>query len=292
MIKTVIIDDEKSARDVLANILNEHFDAIEVVGQADDVDSGVKVIQECEPQLVFLDIKMPGGTGFDLLEQFPEKDFEVVFITAYDNFTMKAFQFSAIDYLLKPIKIKDLRETVGRLEKYLMKDKEKRLKVLIENYGAGEGKIKKNQYDLIRLATSSASRTLILSSFLSNFSLDHNGQLNFNANATYSVSLVCGFNKSFASCKRSSNSLEGMTLIFFPNKANNSLKASSDNLVFSSNSSSCLLSSVKSISGAIGSTCSENNKSTVLPSASKAEQSTFVLKNHFVIFGTPKTGSF
>lgn len=143
MIKAVIIDDEKSGRDVLANILAEHFEIIEVVGQADDVDSGVILIQETEPQLVFLDIKMPGGTGFDLLEKIPEKDFEVVFITAYDNFTMKAFRFSAIGYLLKPIKIKDLRETVERLEKYLLKDNSKRLKVLVENYGAGEGKIKK-----------------------------------------------------------------------------------------------------------------------------------------------------
>ena len=143
MIKTVIIDDEEDARDVLVNILKEHFDMIEIVGQADDVDTGVKVIQESEPQLVFLDIKMPGGTGFDLLEKIPHKDFEVVFITAFDAFTMKAFEFSAIGYLLKPIRVKDLKKTVKRLEKFILQDADKRLKVLIENYGAGEGKIKK-----------------------------------------------------------------------------------------------------------------------------------------------------
>ena len=109
MIRAVIIDDEKDARDVLANILKEHFDSIKVVGQADDIESGVQVIHESSPQLVFLDIKMPGGTGFDLLERIPEKDFEVVFVTAFDTFTMKAFEFSAIGYLLKPIKLKDLK---------------------------------------------------------------------------------------------------------------------------------------------------------------------------------------
>ena len=143
MIRAVIIDDEEDARAVLANILTEHFTSIKVVGQADDIESGVQVIQKSKPQLVFLDIKMPGGTGFDLLERIPEKDFEVVFITAFDTFTMKAFEFSAIGYLLKPIKVKDLKKTVERLEKLLIKDTDKRLKVLIENYGLGEGKIKK-----------------------------------------------------------------------------------------------------------------------------------------------------
>ncbi len=143
MIRAVIIDDEEDARDVLANILTEHFASIKLVGQADDIESGVQVIQKSNPQLVFLDIKMPGGTGFDLLERIPEKDFEVVFITAYDTFTMKAFEFSAIGYLLKPIRVKDLKKTVERLEKFLLKDTDKRLKVLIENYGIGEGKIKK-----------------------------------------------------------------------------------------------------------------------------------------------------
>jgi two-component system LytT family response regulator len=139
MIKTVIIDDEKDARFLLRNMLEHEFgNLIQVIDEADDVDTGVQIIKMHQPDLVFLDIKMPQGTGFELLQQLDKVNFEVIFITAYDNFAIKAFQFSAFGYLLKPIKAKELELTIQRLSAHLENQKliiEKRLKVLVENYG-------------------------------------------------------------------------------------------------------------------------------------------------------------
>ncbi len=139
MIKAVIIDDEKDARFLLRNLLeNKYGNLIQVMDEADDVDTGVDCIKKNKPDLVFLDIKMPQGTGFDLLQKLNKVDFEIIFITAYDNYALKAFQFSAFGYLLKPIKTSELDTTITRLRNQLENFKEgsdKRLKVLIENYG-------------------------------------------------------------------------------------------------------------------------------------------------------------
>ena len=139
MIRALIIDDEKDARFLLRNLLRLNYsNLITVIDEADDVDTGIKSIKKNKPDLVFLDIKMPQGTGFDLLQKLDTVDFEVIFITAYDNFAVKAFQFSAFGYLLKPIKTSELDSTITRLKDHLELLKEgtdKRLKVLIENYG-------------------------------------------------------------------------------------------------------------------------------------------------------------
>lgn len=111
MIPALIIDDEKDARFLLKNLLNDHFkDTIKVVGEADGVEAGLKAIREHKPKLVFLDIQMRPGTGFELLQKIPDADFEVIFITAHDNYAVKAFQFSAFGYLLKPVKISELKK--------------------------------------------------------------------------------------------------------------------------------------------------------------------------------------
>ena len=139
MIKAVIIDDEEDARFMIHNLLDRHFSkSVEVIAEADDVPAAVKVIKKNKPDLVFLDIKMHQGTGFDVLHQLEEKDFEVVFITAYDQYAVKAFQFSAIGYLMKPIKIGDLKEVIKNVSERVENKRRKgdqRLKVLIENYG-------------------------------------------------------------------------------------------------------------------------------------------------------------
>jgi two-component system LytT family response regulator len=146
MIKALIIDDEKDARFLLRNILEHNYkDHIQVVDEADDVDSGITIIKKHQPDLVFLDIKMPQGTGFDLLQKLDQVNFEVIFITAYDSYAIQAFQFSAFDYLLKPIKSTELTSTISRLTSHLENLKlgvDKRLKVLVENYG-DDRKIKK-----------------------------------------------------------------------------------------------------------------------------------------------------
>lgn len=139
MIKTIIIDDEKRARNLLKNLLDQNFsDTIEVIAEGDDVDTGIAVIEKHQPDLVFLDIKMHQGSGFDLLQQLKHINFEVIFITAYDQYAVKAFQFSAFGYLMKPIKVRELSKVITRLQHHLTNLKEdagKRLKVLVENYG-------------------------------------------------------------------------------------------------------------------------------------------------------------
>ncbi|MFH2143698.1 MAG: LytTR family DNA-binding domain-containing protein [Bacteroidota bacterium] len=145
MIRSIIIDDEKDARYVLRNMLEKHFKTITIVGEADDVESGLNMINENKPDLVFLDIQMRKGTGFDLLNRIKNIDFEVVFVTAHNQYAIDAFKFSAFGYLLKPIKITDLEEVIERFEKQfesLKNNINQRLKVLVENYG-NEGEIRK-----------------------------------------------------------------------------------------------------------------------------------------------------
>lgn len=146
MINALIIDDEKDARFLLKAQLSKHFAAnVKILGEADDVQTGVQAIQLLKPDVVFLDIKMPSGTGFDLLQKIDTINFEVVFITAHDDYAIRAFQFSAFGYLLKPIKTAELKTIIERLASHielLKKGADNRLKILVENYG-DDRKIKK-----------------------------------------------------------------------------------------------------------------------------------------------------
>ena len=116
-IKTVIIDDEIDAVEFISSIVGEYCSSLEVVGKAHNVLQGLQVINEKKPDLVFLDVEMPNGSGFDLLAQFPEKDFDVIFITAFNHYAIKAIKFSAVDYILKPININEFIEAVTRVVK-------------------------------------------------------------------------------------------------------------------------------------------------------------------------------
>jgi two-component system LytT family response regulator len=115
MIRAVIIDDEKLARDVIANYLGEFCPDVEVVAQASSVKTALAAIQNTSPDLVFLDIEMPDGNGFDLLNMFEKIDFRIIFITAYSEYAIRAFRFSALDYLLKPVKIDEIIDAVARV---------------------------------------------------------------------------------------------------------------------------------------------------------------------------------
>lgn len=136
MLKAIIIDDEAKARRVLAAFLGEYCPQINLVGAAEDVVQGVKLIQRTLPDVVFLDIEMPGYNGFQLLEFFDEIDFEIIFVTANNEFALKAFQVSAVDYLLKPLQIDQLVKAVEKAEKIkgnsLIKERLETLKTNLE----------------------------------------------------------------------------------------------------------------------------------------------------------------
>lgn len=117
--KAIIIDDEKRARVNLQLLLNEYCTSVNIVADCENLPEGVKAIRKHKPTLVFLDIEMPGHSGLELLDFFDENeiDFSIIFTTAYNQYAVQAFKFSAIDYLLKPINPTELLEAVKRLEK-------------------------------------------------------------------------------------------------------------------------------------------------------------------------------
>ena len=135
MITAVIIDDEKKSREVLKRLLAESGSSIEILGEANSVENGFEVINNVKPQLVFLDVEMLDGTGFNLLEKFDKIEFDVVFTTAYDKYAIKAFKYSALDYLLKPIDIEELEQAILKAEKSIVKktDKHDQIQNLLNN---------------------------------------------------------------------------------------------------------------------------------------------------------------
>ncbi len=135
MLKTIIVDDEIDAVNFIESIIAEYCPKIEVVGKAHSAREGVKLINEKEPDLVFLDVEMPHGSGFDLLSHFPQKTFEVIFITAFNHYAIKAVKFSAVDYILKPINISEFIEAVKKVEagRQEKKDRNFNFDTLLEN---------------------------------------------------------------------------------------------------------------------------------------------------------------
>jgi two-component system LytT family response regulator len=118
-IKCVIIDDEPNNIDNLGLLLKNYCPEVEIAATANGVDRAKYVIREHKPDLVFLDIQMPGKNGFDLLRELDELDFELIFVTAYNEFAINAMKFSAVDYLLKPIDVAELQSAVTRAGKRL-----------------------------------------------------------------------------------------------------------------------------------------------------------------------------
>ncbi|HYQ57349.1 MAG TPA: LytTR family DNA-binding domain-containing protein [Draconibacterium sp.] len=134
MIKSIIVDDEKNGRENLAGILKQHCQNVELIGVANSVETAIQLIRQENPQLVFLDIEMPKANGFQLLEHFTRIDFEVIFITAYDNYAIKAIRFSAADYILKPINFKELTAAVEKVsERIRSREENDRIRVLHSN---------------------------------------------------------------------------------------------------------------------------------------------------------------
>lgn len=114
MIKAIIIEDEQRGRNVLAKMLDTFDDKVVLLGMAENAEMGKQLIANLKPDLVFLDIEMPHKNGFDLLAETQNRKFEVIFTTAYNQYAIKAFKFSAIDYLLKPVDLDELENAIDK----------------------------------------------------------------------------------------------------------------------------------------------------------------------------------
>ena len=134
MLQTLIIDDEKRGRELLRMVLSTHCPEVKVIGEASNIKEAYNLIVQTDPDLIFLDIEMPGGTGFDLLSKFDEINFEVIFVTAFDKYAIKAIKFSAMDYLLKPVDEEELVKAIKKVEENQNKKSNKeRINNLVSN---------------------------------------------------------------------------------------------------------------------------------------------------------------
>lgn len=134
MLKAIIIEDEPASRATLKNYISKYCKQVHIAGEAESVKTGLEAIKKHKPDLVFLDVEMPYGNAFDLLDQVEEQTFETIFVTAYDHYAMKALNFSASYYILKPIDIDELVKAVEQVAgKQESKEHALRTKVLIDN---------------------------------------------------------------------------------------------------------------------------------------------------------------
>lgn len=143
-LKALIVDDEPKLAEVLALKLRDHVPQIQVAGQARSTGEAATLIRTLEPDVVFLDVSMPGGSGFSLLESFPQPAFSVIFVTGHSEYAIDAFRVSAVDYLLKPVRTTDLIDAVKKLEERLAKRENADMDLLrhnLEHQGDQESRV-------------------------------------------------------------------------------------------------------------------------------------------------------
>ena len=114
MLKAIIIDDEANSRNALRQKLMNHCPEVNIIAECENGEEGIKSIETNKPDIIFLDVEMPRMNGFTMLQQLHQHDFEIIFITAYDHYAIKAIKYSALDYLVKPVEVSDLKIAVGK----------------------------------------------------------------------------------------------------------------------------------------------------------------------------------
>lgn len=140
-LKTIIVEDEKTSREILKNYLAKYCPSVEIVGDVENIDQALVLIRNHALDLVFLDVEMPYGTGFDLLEKLEDISFEVIFVTAYDQYAIEALNKQAAYYLLKPISIDDLIKAVDRVAATRAKESELQKNITAQKMPISEEKI-------------------------------------------------------------------------------------------------------------------------------------------------------
>lgn len=138
MINAIIIDDEQDAVEALSFLINTHCRNIKIIATANSISGGARAIQTYNPDIVFLDVEMPEGSGFDILKRIKDRNFQLIFVTAYDHYAIDAIKFSAVDYLLKPVDVDDLVNAVEKARKNSDKLKREQYDMLLENLLAGK----------------------------------------------------------------------------------------------------------------------------------------------------------
>ncbi len=143
-LRTLIIEDEEASRITLRNFLDKYCPVVEIVGEASNIKDGYKLINNTNPQLVFLDVEMPYGNAFDLLEQFENPKFETIFVTAFSSYAIQAINLSASSYLLKPVNINQLIEAVDNVFTQIENKQTVRTSsILLENLNIENKQLKK-----------------------------------------------------------------------------------------------------------------------------------------------------
>ena len=134
MLTSIIIDDETNSRKALRKKLSDHCTEVNIIAECENGEDGIKTIEEKKPDIVFLDVEMPRMNGFTMLQQLKNRDFELIFITAYDHYAIKAIKFSALDYLVKPVEVDDLKIAVQKAaQKRTQASGNDRLELLVQN---------------------------------------------------------------------------------------------------------------------------------------------------------------
>ena len=147
MLKAVIIEDESSSREILRNYLAKYCKNVNVLGEAASVKEGLELLTKTQPDVVFLDVEMPYGNAFDLLDQLPERSFETVFVTAYNTYALEALNNHAAYYLMKPINIDELINSVSYVTEIKVKENALEDRILKSKLNKAEGKITLPQQD-------------------------------------------------------------------------------------------------------------------------------------------------
>ena len=133
MIRCILIDDESNSLEMMEWLLQTYCPQVKIEALCDGAEKGLQAIEKYKPDVVFLDIEMPHMNGFDLLEKYSKLDFDVVFCTAYDQFAIRAFKYSALNYLLKPVDPEDLKDTIRRIEEKQSIPSREQIDLLLQN---------------------------------------------------------------------------------------------------------------------------------------------------------------